>query len=255
MVTASGAARRARCARRWLQTLCAFRLGERNRIRMPLALSVAGQVQPRILLIRGQWIAPDAVGLRPILSCQGRDASQPVRAVKLVRPRAPSIDSIPDMTAGPSSRALAVCSRAMAPHPCCPKRSRSQSRGAGDPCYPSQPRPFGQGYRNPRPFRQRPLGKMRLTDFCNRPPARAPDEPLDSHAGEVPCSTLGAGGDAFDAVPPASIVRSTLSSRSAWRGAPHREGCFAAAALSAAGSARRPTSDTPYVPDRTSRDG
>jgi hypothetical protein len=56
---------------------------------------------------------------------------------------------------------------------------------------------------------------------------------------------LGAGGAAFDAAPPASIVRSTLSSRSAWRGAPHREGCFAAAVLSAARSARRPTSDTP----------
>jgi hypothetical protein len=44
-------------------------------------------------------------------------------------------------------------------------------------------------------------------------------------------------------VPPASIARSTLSSRAAWRGAPHREGCFAEAAFSTARSARSPTSD------------
>jgi len=46
-------------------------------------------------------------------------------------------------------------------------------------------------------------------------------------------------------VPPASIAHSTLSSRAAWRGAPHREGCFAEAAFSTARSARSPTSDAP----------
>jgi hypothetical protein len=65
-------------------------------------------------------------------------------------------------------------------------------------------------------------GKMPLTDFCNRPTARAPTEPLDSLA-KATLRHPRAGKRPVDAGLPASIVPSTLSLRIR-RGAPYRLG-------------------------------
>lgn len=53
--------------------------------------------------------------------------------------------------------------------------------------------------------------KMPLTDFCNRPTARAPTEPLDSLALTRLATSSAKVEGSVDAVPPASAVRSTLS--------------------------------------------
>jgi hypothetical protein len=52
--------------------------------------------------------------------------------------------------------------------------------------------------------------KMPLTDFCNRPTARAPTEPLDSLALTRLATSSAKVEGSVDAVPPASAVRSTL---------------------------------------------
>jgi hypothetical protein len=51
--------------------------------------------------------------------------------------------------------------------------------------------------------------KMPLTDFCNRPTARAPTEPLDSLAFTRLATSSATVEGSVDAVPPASAVRST----------------------------------------------
>jgi len=141
----------------------------------------------------------------------------------------------PDIAAWPSSRALAVRSRAVALHLSRPKRSDSPSRRAADSRYPTQP---------PSPFR--------TTAAARKDDSHRLLQPTYSTSTGVTarflrrkalCSTLGAGGGSFDAAPPALAAPSTPSSRVARRGAPHREGCFADAAFSTAGSARSPTSD------------
>lgn len=52
--------------------------------------------------------------------------------------------------------------------------------------------------------------KMPLTDFCNRPTARAPTEPLDSLALTRLATSSATVEGSVDAVPPASAVRSTF---------------------------------------------
>lgn len=55
--------------------------------------------------------------------------------------------------------------------------------------------------------------KMPLTNFCNRPTARAPTEPLDSLAFTRLATSSATVEGSVDAVPPASAVRSTLFPR------------------------------------------
>lgn len=65
---------------------------------------------------------------------------------------------------------------------------------------------------------------MILADFCNRPNSTSTRATARLPRRRALRSTLDAGGGSFDAVPPASIALSTLSSRAARRGAPHRRG-------------------------------
>ena len=97
-------------------TLRALRLREHHRIPWPLTLSVAGSMGHGLFRSRIQWSTPDGCRAAHTLPCQGRDSSPPVRATKLVRPRAPSI--------GSTTR---HCCRVELPHACC---SRPRSRSA-----------------------------------------------------------------------------------------------------------------------------
>lgn len=94
--------------------------------------------------------------------------------------------------------------------------------------------------------------KMPLTDFCNRPTARAPTEPLDSLALTRLATSSAKVEGSVDAVPPASAVRSTLFRHGAakadsarGRGAPDRTGPTLRGRVSASRRARRSTSDAP----------
>lgn len=95
--------------------------------------------------------------------------------------------------------------------------------------------------------------KMPLTNFCNRPTARAPTEPLDSLAFTRLATFSATVEGSVDAVPPASAVRSTLSLR---KRAPDRTGPTLRWRVSASRRARRSTSDAPcrhlVRPDRVS---
>jgi len=157
-------------------TLCALRLREQHRIPWPLTLSVADSTGYGFSRSRIQWSTPDGCRAAHILSCQGRDSSPPVRAAKLVRPRTPSI--------GSTTRHRC---RVELPRACC---SRLRSRSAPFSPEASQLHVMWSG-----PIRaidapsialssNGGAGKMILADFCNRPTARAPEQPLDSHAGE-----------------------------------------------------------------------
>jgi hypothetical protein len=94
--------------------------------------------------------------------------------------------------------------------------------------------------------------KIPLTDFCNRPTARAPTEPLDSLALTRLATSSAKVEGSVDAVPPASAVRSTLFRHGAakadsarGRGAPDRTGPTLRGRVSASRRARRSTSDAP----------
>jgi hypothetical protein len=157
-------------------TLRALRLREHHRIPWPLTLSVAGSMGHGLFRSRIQWSTPDGCRAAHSLPCQGRDSSPPVRATKLVRPRAPSI--------GSTTR---HCCRVELPRACC---SRPRSRSAPFSPEASQLHVTWSG-----PIRaidatsialsgNGGAGKMTLADFCNRPSARALEQPLDSHADE-----------------------------------------------------------------------
>jgi len=144
--------------------------------------------------------------------------------------------------------------RSLARHPFARGAPALPSRKAADPCYPAPPSP---------PSRALPaiLGKMSLTDFCNRSTTRAPTEPLDSPPA-APRGALGAGGDPVDAVPPASAALPTFSFRQhasmqARRRAPDfRTGAAPRPAFSTAPDARSSTSDAPcHGPDHPAPGG
>lgn len=228
-------------------TLRAFRLRERHRIPWPLTPSVAGQNRSRALRIPHP--VEHARRLSDCAFCLARAATprRRFRAAKLVRPTAPSI--------GSTTR---HCCRVELPHGCC-SRPRSRStlfspeasqlhvtwRGPIRAIRRSRHRPFGQRWSGENDSR-RLLQPTYSTS--TRATARLPRR-------RVLRSTFGAGGGPFDAVPPASIAHSTLSSRAAGMRSAPPEGCFAVAALSTVHSARSPISDASCSQTQASRVG
>lgn len=95
-------------------------------------------------------------------------------------------------------------SRSFTQHPCRPKRSGSTVTRSGRSVLPDAVDVALAGSAGD-------AEKMPLTDFCNRPTARAPTEPLDSLAFTRLATSLATVEGSVDAVPPASAVRSTLS--------------------------------------------
>jgi len=95
-------------------------------------------------------------------------------------------------------------SRSFTQHPCRPKRSGSTVTRSGRSVLPDAVDVALAGSAGD-------AEKMPLTDFCNRPTARAPTEPLDSLALTRLATSSAKVEGSVDAVPPASAVRSTLS--------------------------------------------
>lgn len=154
-------------------------------------------------------------GLRP-LSCQDRDA--PHTRLGLRGCSAQSAFHRPDARhccRAERPRASGFGSRTVAQHPCHPKR-------AGLPCHAERPirtiqravnRPCGS-------WRQRWKGvSHRLLQPTYSTSTGATARFLRRRASR---DTHDAGGGSVDAAPPASAALPTLSSRIAWRGAPHR---------------------------------
>jgi hypothetical protein len=135
--------------------------------------------------------------------------------------------------------------RSFTQHPCRPKRSGSTVTRSGRSVLPDAVDVALAGSAGD-------AEKMPLTDFCNRPTARAPTEPLDSLALTRLATSSAKVEGSVDAVPPASAVRSTLFRHGAakadsarGRGAPDRTGPTLRGRVSASRRARRSTSDAP----------
>lgn len=94
--------------------------------------------------------------------------------------------------------------RSFTQHPCRPKRSGSTVTRSGRSVLPDAVDVALAGSAGD-------AEKMPLTDFCNRPTARAPTEPLDSLALTRLATSSAMVEGSVDAVPPASAARSTLS--------------------------------------------
>lgn len=140
------------------------------------------------------------------------------------------------MAARPSSHTLAIRSRAVAPHPCRPKRASSPSRRAADPCYPAQP---------PVPFRAKAAARKDASHRFLQPTySTSTGATARFQRQKALCSTFGAGGGAFDAVPPASTAIRRSPRRLRGEERPTGRGASLVAALSTAQSARSPISDT-----------